>query len=419
MQALTTTNEPLDEVLNALRRKEILNVDTDPRSPERGQYRFVQALLRGVAYDTLSRRDRKSRHIAVAQHLATYPDVDAISGVVAAHYLDAAAAVPEDDDVLELRARAAAQLERAAVHAKDVGAPVDALAHYAQLMSLEPPDEIMVRATVSASELARRTGVRMLEVIEWCNRAVETSERLGHEEDVLEARMARASLMYATGRRLDEARADAEHVLEASAGVPARVRLVAQAARQLTVSAQQGGDVEVAQRAATRALPDVERYGDDHDFAVLLDTMAMWFGLAGYRRLTGLVRRAATAQFHERNQATISLHANLAANLVPDDPAEGLTAATTAMESARALGLSDVMGCGHFVAAAINLGEWAEAQAQLSARPPSSRASCSTGRPTSSPGRQCWRGSRTTRTACCPNASRAATPRTWSSPPGG
>jgi len=368
MQALTTTNEPLDEVLNALRRKEILNVDTDPRSPERGQYRFVQALLRGVAYDTLSRRDRKSRHIAVAQHLATYPDVDAISGVVAAHYLDAAAAVPEDDDVLELKARAAAQLERAAVHAKDVGAPVDALAHYAQLMSLEPPDEIMVRATVSASELARRTGVRMLEVIEWCNSAVETSERLGREEDVLEARMARASLMYATGRRLDEARADAEHVLEASAGVPARVRLVAQAARQLTVSAQQGGDVEVAQRAATRALPDVERYGDDHDFAVLLDTMAMWFGLAGYRRLTGLVRRAATAQFHERNQATISLHANLAANLVPDDPAEGLTAATTAMESARALGLSDVMGCGHFVAAAINLGEWAEAQAQLSAR---------------------------------------------------
>src|SRR3954454_10795346 len=368
LQALTTTTEDLDVVLDALRRKEILNVDNDPRSPERGQYRFVQALLRGVAYDTLSRRDRKSRHIAVAQHLATYPDIDAISGVIAAHYLDAAAAVPEDDDVLELKARAAAQLERAALHAKDVGAPVDALAHYSQLMSLDPPDDILVRATVVASELARRTGVRMLEVIEWCNRAVETSERLGHEEDVLEARLARAALMYATGRRLDEARADAEHVLEDSAVVPGRVRLVAQAALQLTVSAQQLGDVAVAQRAATLALPDVERYGDDHDLAVLLDTMAMWFGLAGYRRLTGLVRRAATAQYDERNHATISLFANLAANLVPDDPAEGLIAATPAMESARALGLSDIMGCGHFIAAAINLGQWPEAESQLAAK---------------------------------------------------
>ena len=42
-------------------------------------------------------------------------------------------------------------LERAAVHATDVGAPVDALAHYAQLMSLDPPDDIMLRASVGAA----------------------------------------------------------------------------------------------------------------------------------------------------------------------------------------------------------------------------------------------------------------------------
>src|SRR3954462_393943 len=154
LRALTTTTEDLDDVLAALRRKEILNIDTDPRSPERGQYRFVQALLRGVAYDTLSRRDRKARHISVAEHLGTYADADAISGVIAAHYLDAAAAVPEDDDVVELRARAAEQLDRAAMHATDLGAPVDALAHYAQLMSLDPPDDLLVRATVDAAGLA-------------------------------------------------------------------------------------------------------------------------------------------------------------------------------------------------------------------------------------------------------------------------
>ena len=41
----------------------------DLRSAERGQYSFLQALLRTVAYGTLSRRDRKAKHLAVAEHL--------------------------------------------------------------------------------------------------------------------------------------------------------------------------------------------------------------------------------------------------------------------------------------------------------------------------------------------------------------
>ena len=36
-------------------RKEVLAIETDPRSPERGQYGFLQALVQRVAYDTLSR----------------------------------------------------------------------------------------------------------------------------------------------------------------------------------------------------------------------------------------------------------------------------------------------------------------------------------------------------------------------------
>ena len=44
------------EVLDALVAKQVLGRDDDPRSPERGQYVFLQALLRTVAYGTLSRR---------------------------------------------------------------------------------------------------------------------------------------------------------------------------------------------------------------------------------------------------------------------------------------------------------------------------------------------------------------------------
>ena len=140
--ALTPSDIDLDAALESLRRKEILIVDNDPRSPERGQYRFVQALLRTSAYDTLSRRDKHARHLAVAEHLAALPDADTIAGVIAAHILDAISAMPDAPDVAVLRDRAAQLLEQAAVHAAGVGAPTDALAHYGQLLTLDLPDEV-------------------------------------------------------------------------------------------------------------------------------------------------------------------------------------------------------------------------------------------------------------------------------------
>ena len=45
--------------LRALVRRELLVHEADPRSPERGQYAFVQALIREVAYNTLALRDRQ------------------------------------------------------------------------------------------------------------------------------------------------------------------------------------------------------------------------------------------------------------------------------------------------------------------------------------------------------------------------
>jgi predicted ATPase len=53
----------LDQVLASLKRKEMLRVEQDPFSSERGQYRFVQSVVRQVAYGTQSRRDRKTRHL--------------------------------------------------------------------------------------------------------------------------------------------------------------------------------------------------------------------------------------------------------------------------------------------------------------------------------------------------------------------
>ena len=368
LESLTTTEGDLDEVLGSLRRKEILSVDTDPRSPERGQFRFVQALLRGVAYETLSRRDRKARHIAVAEHLSTNVEGDAIAGVLAQHYLDAAAAVPEDDDVADLQRQAADMLERAAEHASDVGAPVDALLHYSQIMALDPPDETVIRVATAAYLLARRAGTHLAQVLEWVERALPLAERSESEDAHLALLLGRAMLRYAAGTDFAGARADSETVMQACVGVPHRVRLLAMAARQLSVSGQISGNHELAQRAATVALEQIELYGDDYDFAMLLDTLSMWFGLAGYRRLTRLVRWAAAEQYAERNAGAISLWSNLAAGSTPDDPAQSAVAAQRAMDVARDFGMTEVIGLGHLVTSYLILGRWTEATQLLRER---------------------------------------------------
>ena len=61
--------DALEPRLRGLVRHELLGLEVDPRSPERGQYSFVQALVREGAYGTLARGDRRTRHLAAARHL--------------------------------------------------------------------------------------------------------------------------------------------------------------------------------------------------------------------------------------------------------------------------------------------------------------------------------------------------------------
>ena len=60
----------IEPLLTSLVRKEVLGVQADPRSPEHGQYGFLQDLVRHVAYETLSKRERRARHLAAADHLS-------------------------------------------------------------------------------------------------------------------------------------------------------------------------------------------------------------------------------------------------------------------------------------------------------------------------------------------------------------
>src|SRR5262249_22696729 len=145
--------------LAELLRREVLEISADPLSPQRGDYRFSQGMLRQVAYDKLARRDRKVRHLAVAAHLrhAFANDGEEISEVVARHYLDALAAVPDDPDATEIRGEAVAALTRAAERAERSGAPARAGSSYAQ-----------------AAELTEQTEDGALVAARWWERAADT-----------------------------------------------------------------------------------------------------------------------------------------------------------------------------------------------------------------------------------------------------
>ena len=139
LAALTGLGEDaLDELLTALVRKEILSLQSDPRSPERGQYSFLQALVKQVAYDTLSRKERKSLHLAAASHLKETwtADEDEIAEVLAAHYLNAFEFFPDADDAGEIRDNARRHLERAGVRASSLAATLEAQRYFEQAANL-------------------------------------------------------------------------------------------------------------------------------------------------------------------------------------------------------------------------------------------------------------------------------------------
>lgn len=146
----------LDDVLRSLVRKQILGVETERFSSERGSYRFMQPVVRQVAYDTLSRRDRKARHLRVADHLlAEHDGTDENTPIVAQHLLDALdASGPDDEDRQVLQGRASSLLERAAARANGLGSPSDAAHFLDAAIGLAADEADAARLSTIAAEAA-------------------------------------------------------------------------------------------------------------------------------------------------------------------------------------------------------------------------------------------------------------------------
>ena len=113
----------------------MLVVDADPRSPERGQYAFVQALIREVAYGTLARRERKARHLAAARHLEGLGS-DELAGALAGHYLAAHANATEGPEADALAGQARLALRGAAERAAALGSHEQAVVFLEQALTV-------------------------------------------------------------------------------------------------------------------------------------------------------------------------------------------------------------------------------------------------------------------------------------------
>ncbi|MGZ4398740.1 MAG: ATP-binding protein, partial [Gaiellaceae bacterium] len=148
----------LDSLLAGLVRKEVLGLQADPRSPEHGQYGFLQDLVRHVAYETLSKRERRTLHLAAAKHLAATLTEEEVAEVVASHLLEAYRLDPDAGDAAAIKAQARQALLQAAERASALGASGEAQRYFEQTAELTDDPTGRADALGRAGEMALRAG---------------------------------------------------------------------------------------------------------------------------------------------------------------------------------------------------------------------------------------------------------------------
>jgi class 3 adenylate cyclase len=149
--------EVLEPRLRGLVARDLLSLNTDPRSPERGQYGFVQALIREVAYGTLARRDRRTRHLAAARYFEALGDEE-LSGALATHYRAAYEAAADGPEADALAAQARIALRAAADRAAGLGSLLQALAYFSSAAELPGDDAEQLDLLERAATLAEEAG---------------------------------------------------------------------------------------------------------------------------------------------------------------------------------------------------------------------------------------------------------------------
>ena len=313
----------LEPVLASLLGKEILSVQADPRSPERGQYAFLQDIVKRVAYETITKRERKGKHVAAAEFLASAwsAEEDEIVEVVASHYLDAYEAAPDDPDAPELRSKAFQMLVRAAERAASLGANAEAQRTFERAAALT--DDTLAQAELyERAGMMASVGARQDAAAANFERARELFEAAGATHPAARVSARIAEITWERGRIEQglESMDSAFAVLSEEEPDADLAALAAQIARFMVFA----GQSDLALERVERALEIAERLYLPETIAQALNTKGIALFTRG-RQIEGLalIRKALDiALEHEKPSAALRAYYNLADSALRMDRAQ-------------------------------------------------------------------------------------------------
>jgi class 3 adenylate cyclase/tetratricopeptide (TPR) repeat protein len=345
--------------------KDLLAIQSDPRSPERGQYVFVQDLVRSVAYGTLTRRDRKVRHLSAAAYLeSSWSEEEGVAEVIASHLLEAFEADADAPDAAALRQRACDALVRAGDHAASLAAAASAEHYYERALALADP--------VDQAALHTRAGQ-----MAWQQLHTASARRHLDEAVALHAAAGRVGAAARTSVTLadidshelkrDQAadrmeRAFAELSATESGAVDHEDDLAivaAEVARRLVLADR---SPDVAMDRVELALTIAERRGDWPVFCEAINTKGMILGGRGRREEARALLACALdhALATDNHPAALRAYNNIAADLQSSDPGRASAYTDKGIALARLLGRrrEEIMFVIGQLPALIDLGRW-------------------------------------------------------------
>lgn len=331
----------IDRHLDSLVAKEMLGIQADPRSPERGQHCFLQDLARRVAYETIARKDRKAKHLALAQRLLSASGVEEgeATEVAASHYLAAYEHATGDPDQNEIGALAREALVRAAERSASLAAGAEAQRAFERAITLTSEPLEQAHLHERAGTMAA-TGARADEASEHFQESMSLFSGAGDTRAAARVSARLAEIQWERGRlaqgleQMERALAVLSE-LQPDADVAA---LAAQVGRFRLFSGDPGLAAERLETALslaeTLALPEV--------IAQALNSKALVL-LFGDRREEGtalLQRALEVALAHDKQSAALRAYYNLADGVFTwgDAYADGAATVRRGLERARKIG---------------------------------------------------------------------------------
>jgi class 3 adenylate cyclase/tetratricopeptide (TPR) repeat protein len=358
--------------LSALVRREILALEADARAPTRGQHAFVQGLLREVALATVSRRERRARHLAAARYFESLGD-DELAGVVATHFVEAYRAAPDGPEGEAIAGQARISLIAMADRAAELGAlgqAADALASALEVT----PDPAQRASLLDRMGLLQTSRSDLEAGLANLSAAVEAYERLGDRTGTMRATAHLITWILNGGRVTDAERLVAANQDEIE-------RMISHALEHGATADREAGEVGAALaetmarlefrrqsyddgvRRSDQALALAEPLRLDETIAMALVTKGTCVALAGRLREGIAILEGAVidATAHRHNLAALRGLNNLASMILMTDPRASLDRTKVGIATTRRVGLATLDGyfIGNAFGAAEPLGEWA------------------------------------------------------------